>query len=427
VGGIQAFSNVDTANPIDVENGQTTAFALTHAAPSVTTSVANAMLVTAHTLESASTWSPPSGMTEGFEARNLNIPTGQGQSIAASYVLQAAAGASGVKTATAGSDADDGNAHILALRPASAEPKLYFVHVDHLNTPRLVANAAGQTVWQWDQLEPFGNNPPDQNPSGLGVYDLPLRLPGQTYDVETGLHYNYYRDYDPSLGIYKQSDPIGLEAGLNTYAYVEANPLDDIDPEGLSSLGLCANPANAAVCAAAGIGAASSLATNLAVQVAQTGSMECVDWTQALASAATGAVLGALSGGIGGNALQTYKNVRALKRLAASRGLTYKPPVNPGPFAYTQTYVGNGQTLLIKTQPAVITKGSMSQVPRFSWQIGGSRRNPVFQNPFTGQVGNSVYLRHIPLNTGFTTSTAIGYGAATGMAGGAATNLLLNQ
>jgi RHS repeat-associated protein len=233
VGGIQAFSNVDTANPIDVENGQTTAFALTHAAPSVTTTVANAMLVTAHTLESASTWSPPSGMTEGFEARNLNIPTGQGQSIAASYVLQAAAGASGVKTATAGSDADDGNAHILALRPASAEPKLYFVHVDHLNTPRLVANAAGQTVWLWHQAEPFGNNVPDENPGGLGAFDLPLRFAGQRYDAETGLHYNYYRDYDPSIGRYGESDPIGLRAGPNTYAYVNNRPMDGADRYGL--------------------------------------------------------------------------------------------------------------------------------------------------------------------------------------------------
>jgi RHS repeat-associated protein len=113
------------------------------------------------------------------------------------------------------------------------EKKLYFIHVDHLNTPRLVADSTGATVWRWDQQEPFGNNPVDQNPSGLGVFDLPLRLPGQTYDAETGLHYNYYRDYDPSLGIYKQSDPIGLRGGINTYAYVGSDPLRRIDPTGL--------------------------------------------------------------------------------------------------------------------------------------------------------------------------------------------------
>jgi RHS repeat-associated protein len=88
-------------------------------------------------------------------------------------------------------------------------------------------------VWRWDQQEPFGNNVPDENPSGLGVFDLPLRLPGQYFDKETNLHYNYYRYYDASLGIYDQSDPIGLRGGLNTYAYVSSNPLGAIDPFGL--------------------------------------------------------------------------------------------------------------------------------------------------------------------------------------------------
>jgi RHS repeat-associated protein len=74
---------------------------------------------------------------------------------------------------------------------------------------------------------------PDENPSGLGAFDLPLRLPGQYFDVETGLHYNYYRDFDPSLGRYGESDPVGLRGGLNTYAYVSGRPLDSYDPDGL--------------------------------------------------------------------------------------------------------------------------------------------------------------------------------------------------
>ena len=76
----------------------------------------------------------------------------------------------------------------------------------------------------------------DENPSGLGAFDLPLRFRGQRYDAETGLHYNYYRDFDPSLGIYKQSDPIGLRGGLNTYAYVAGQPLTAVDPYGLNRL-----------------------------------------------------------------------------------------------------------------------------------------------------------------------------------------------
>jgi RHS repeat-associated protein len=99
-----------------------------------------------------------------------------------------------------------------------------------------VANAAGQTVWRWDQQEPFGNNPADENPSGLGVFDLPLRFRGQRYDVETGLHYNYYRNYDASIGGYKESDLIGLRGGLNIYAYVAGQPLTSVDPYGLNRL-----------------------------------------------------------------------------------------------------------------------------------------------------------------------------------------------
>jgi len=88
-------------------------------------------------------------------------------------------------------------------------------------------------VWRWDQQEPFGDNPADENPSGVGAFNLPLRLPGQYYDAESGLHYNYYRDYDPIVGRYAESDFIGLRAGPNTYAYVRANPLLAVDPLGL--------------------------------------------------------------------------------------------------------------------------------------------------------------------------------------------------
>ena len=58
-------------------------------------------------------------------------------------------------------------------------------------------------------------------------------LPGQYYDSETGLHYNYFRTYDPSTGRYIESDPIGLKGGLNTYGYIGGNPLNYVDPLGL--------------------------------------------------------------------------------------------------------------------------------------------------------------------------------------------------
>ena len=116
---------------------------------------------------------------------------------------------------------------------AGAPAGLYFIHPDHLNTPRAIYNDQQQLAWRWDQAEPFGNSPPDENPNGLGSFDLPLRLPGQYYDRETALHYNTRRDYDPSTGRYVESDPIGLKAGLNTYSYVVGNPLRYRDPLGL--------------------------------------------------------------------------------------------------------------------------------------------------------------------------------------------------
>jgi len=104
----------------------------------------------------------------------------------------------------------------------------------YLNTPRLVADSTGTTVWRWDQQEPFGPSPANEDPDANSVaFDLPLRLPGQRYDSETGLHYNYYRDYDPSLGRYGESDPIGLRGGLNTYVYGLGRPLSLSDPSGL--------------------------------------------------------------------------------------------------------------------------------------------------------------------------------------------------
>ncbi|WP_350311843.1 RHS repeat-associated core domain-containing protein [Acinetobacter thutiue] len=65
---------------------------------------------------------------------------------------------------------------------------------------------------------------------------MPLRHAGQYYDSETGIFYNYFRDYDPVTGRYVESDPIGLDGGLNTYGYVGGNALSTVDPNGLMQL-----------------------------------------------------------------------------------------------------------------------------------------------------------------------------------------------
>ncbi|MGH8569427.1 MAG: RHS repeat-associated core domain-containing protein, partial [Gammaproteobacteria bacterium] len=107
-----------------------------------------------------------------------------------------------------------------------------YIHTDHLGTPESLTDQDQALVWQAHH-DPFG-----QTTVTTRTVEHHLRFPGQYFDAETGLHYNYFRDYDPSIGRYVQSDPIGLAGGINTYAYVANNPLNLIDPEGLLFGGL---------------------------------------------------------------------------------------------------------------------------------------------------------------------------------------------
>ncbi|WAC72430.1 hypothetical protein OU995_23210 [Roseateles sp. SL47] len=123
---------------------------------------------------------------------------------------------------------------LVVLGPVNSND-VFFSYADHLGAPRILVDQSGAERWRWI-AEPFGSTAaePAPAPSGLAAVAFALRFPGQYFDGETGLNYNYFRDYDSSLGRYVQSDPVGLQAGVNTFAYVNADPLSLIDIKGLA-------------------------------------------------------------------------------------------------------------------------------------------------------------------------------------------------
>ncbi|ATE59509.1 RHS repeat domain-containing protein [Thauera sinica] len=120
---------------------------------------------------------------------------------------------------------------IALIRHGTPETVLY-LETDHLNTPRAARNQAGQVVWRWES-DAFGSTAANEDPAGTGTSTtVNLRFPGQYFDKESGLFYNWNRYYDPTIGRYISPDPIGLDGGLNLFGYANQNPLRYSDPTG---------------------------------------------------------------------------------------------------------------------------------------------------------------------------------------------------
>ncbi|MFH2048312.1 MAG: RHS repeat-associated core domain-containing protein, partial [bacterium] len=103
----------------------------------------------------------------------------------------------------------------VAMKVYGAQAGIYYFLNDHLGTPQKLINNTGTIVWEAAYL-PFG-----EAQVIIETITNNLRFPGQYYDSETGLYYNWNRYYDPSTGRYLTPDPIGLEGGdVNLYSYV---------------------------------------------------------------------------------------------------------------------------------------------------------------------------------------------------------------
>jgi RHS repeat-associated protein len=105
---------------------------------------------------------------------------------------------------------------------------IYYYLNDRLGTPQIMTDDTGTIVWEASH-KPFGEA--SVNPKS--TMENNFRFPGQYYDEETGLHYNYHRFYDPRTGRYLRPDPIGLLGGINLFLYASNNPVNVIDPLGL--------------------------------------------------------------------------------------------------------------------------------------------------------------------------------------------------
>lgn len=119
-----------------------------------------------------------------------------------------------------------GDQFLAMIKPGEA---VYYFHNDHLGTPQVLTDDSQAVAWK-AVYTPFGGAV-----ASIQTIDNPFRFPGQYYDSETGLHYNYFRYYNPQTGRYITPDPIGLEGGINLFVYVQNNPVNWLDPLGFAA------------------------------------------------------------------------------------------------------------------------------------------------------------------------------------------------
>jgi RHS repeat-associated protein len=227
---------------------------------------------------------------------------------------------------------------LVQITKSGSTDTLSYLHTDHEGAPRLATSATKAVVWHWEGRA-FGESAP------TGSVTVNLRYPGQYADAETGLHYNWHRYYDPRMGRYVSSDPIGLRGGLNTYLYAAANPLRYIDPLGLdltfgqqlivntavgvgSAVGsLIPNPLGPLASGAAGGALAGGIATALIPGSTATDIKNNI-LTGAI-SGGSGTGLAALAEGIAANSGRAAALTGVFSGLLDAIGIQVSPPIKP--------------------------------------------------------------------------------------------------
>ena len=120
----------------------------------------------------------------------------------------------------------------------NAQHTVNYFHCDQIGVPREMTDSQGKLLWK-GRYDAWGQLIHDSNRHAQRTTHQPFRLQNQYFDQETGLHYNFFRYYDPHIGRFTQQDPIGLMGGMNLYRF-EGTVQNQIDPLGLFPLVLAA-------------------------------------------------------------------------------------------------------------------------------------------------------------------------------------------
>ena len=171
----------------------------------------------------------------------------------------------------------------LFLVSTHAKAETYYFHNDQLGTPQVVTDSQQQVAWK-GEYDPFG-----MVTETVSTVEQNIRFPGQYFDSETELHYNYFRTYDPNTGRYVESDPIGILGGLSTYGYSYQNRIRYFDPTGEIVPAVLV-----AIAIRGALGAAGGFGVSVGTQVISNG-IECFDLSKAFVAAGVSGVIAAIN------------------------------------------------------------------------------------------------------------------------------------